>query len=43
VDGKDFPMKPGDSVIIARGVPHRFVGASERAAVTFNVYSPPAY
>jgi len=36
-------MREGDSVIVRRGVAHRFVGASEEDTVTLNVYAPPAY
>ncbi|MBV8333274.1 MAG: cupin domain-containing protein [Candidatus Eremiobacteraeota bacterium] len=43
VGDKTFRMGPGDSVVVEKGVAHRFVGASDEDAVTFNVYSPPAY
>jgi mannose-6-phosphate isomerase-like protein (cupin superfamily) len=43
VDGKEFTMLAGDSVVVAKGVAHRFVNATKQRAVTFNVYSPPAY
>jgi mannose-6-phosphate isomerase-like protein (cupin superfamily) len=36
-------MRPGDSVIVATQTPHRFSNRSDRPAVTFNVYAPPAY
>lgn len=43
LDGKKFTMRAGDSVVVAKGVAHRFVNRAQRRAVTFNVYSPPAY
>ncbi len=36
-------LKEGDIVIIPAGVKHRFVNEGDKAAVTFNVYAPPAY
>ncbi len=36
-------LKAGDSVIVPRAVPHRFVNRSSEPTVTFNVYSPKAY
>jgi len=36
-------LHAGDSVIVPRGVAHRFSNRTERTARTFNVYSPPAY
>lgn len=41
-DGK-FRMKSGDSVIVPKHVSHRFTNAGKDVAVTFNVYTPPAY
>lgn len=38
-----FTMKAGESVIVGINVPHRFENRGSEAAVTFNVYSPPAY
>lgn len=38
-----FSMRQGDSVIVRRGVAHRFTGASPEDAITLNVYAPPAY
>lgn len=38
-----FRMGQGDSVIVRRDVPHRFVGVSQDEAITLNMYSPPAY
>jgi mannose-6-phosphate isomerase-like protein (cupin superfamily) len=43
VGDRSFAMKAGDSVIVGKDVPHRFHNRGDRAAVTFNVYSPPAY
>lgn len=43
VDGKTVTMHAGDSVVVNKGVAHRFVNRSQRRAITFNVYSPPAY
>ena len=36
-------LKKGDVIIISAGVKHRFVNRAAKPAVTFNVYSPPAY
>jgi mannose-6-phosphate isomerase-like protein (cupin superfamily) len=36
-------LRAGDSVIVPRGVAHRFSNKTSRTARTFNVYSPPAY
>lgn len=36
-------LRAGDSVIVPANVPHRFSNRSNRPAVTFNVYAPPAY
>lgn len=36
-------LKQGDVIVIEAGTKHRFANASDKAAVTFNVYSPPAY
>ena len=36
-------LKKGDVIIIPAGVKHRFVNRARKPAVTFNVYSPPAY
>jgi mannose-6-phosphate isomerase-like protein (cupin superfamily) len=36
-------LKKGDVIIIPAGVKHRFVNRGDKNAVTFNVYSPPAY
>ena len=36
-------LKQGDVIVIEAGTKHRFANASTKNAVTFNVYSPPAY
>jgi mannose-6-phosphate isomerase-like protein (cupin superfamily) len=42
--GNERPrLKQGDVILIPAGTKHRFANAAEAAAVTFNVYSPPAY
>jgi len=38
-----FAMRAGDSTIVRRGVRHRFANRSQQPALTFNVYTPPAY
>src|SRR5690348_15254179 len=43
LDGTTSTMHPGDSVVVGKGMAHRFVNRSQRRAVTFNVYAPPAY
>lgn len=40
---KRFRMETGDSVVVEKGLAHRFVGDSNEDALTFNVYAPPAY
>lgn len=42
--GEERPrLKKGDVIVIGAGTKHRFANASTSNAVTFNVYSPPAY
>ena len=36
-------LKKGDVIVIPAGVKHPFVSRAKKPAVTFNVYSPPAY
>jgi mannose-6-phosphate isomerase-like protein (cupin superfamily) len=36
-------LKKGDVLLIRAGTPHRFKNDGRKAAVTFNVYSPPEY
>jgi mannose-6-phosphate isomerase-like protein (cupin superfamily) len=43
VGERSFIMRAGDSTIVRRNLPHRFTNRSARPALTFNVYSPPAY
>lgn len=43
VGDRAFLMRAGDSTIVRREVPHRFTNRSPQPALTFNVYSPPAY
>ena len=43
VGNENLTLKKGDVIIIPSGVKHRFTNRSQRQAVTFNVYSPPAY
>lgn len=40
---RSFTMRAGDSTIVRRGVPHRFSNRTQEPALTFNVYTPPAY
>ena len=43
VGNRTWVMRSGDSTIVPRKVPHRFRNDGTEAAVTFNVYGPPAY
>lgn len=43
VDGRGFTMAAGDSTVVPKNAPHRFVNNSKRRAITFNVYAPKAY
>ena len=43
VDGKKRPMQKGESCLVPAGTPHRFKNEGKKAAVSFNVYSPPEY
>jgi mannose-6-phosphate isomerase-like protein (cupin superfamily) len=43
VGSEHLSLKKGDVIIIPAGVRHRFSNRSGKPAVTFNVYSPPAY
>jgi mannose-6-phosphate isomerase-like protein (cupin superfamily) len=43
VGDKRPTLKKGDVIIIPAGVQHRFTNYATKPAVTFNVYSPPAY
>ena len=42
--GNERPsLGEGNVIVIPAGTKHRFVNRRDRPAVTFNVYSPPAY
>src|SRR5256885_15632037 len=42
--GNERPsLKKNDVIIISAGTKHRFVNRGTKPAITFNVYSPPAY
>lgn len=43
VGDREFQLRAGESVIVRKGMAHRFENRSQRAAITFNVYCPPAY
>lgn len=43
VGGEHLSLNKGDVITIPSGVKHRFTNRSRKRAVTFNVYSPPAY
>jgi mannose-6-phosphate isomerase-like protein (cupin superfamily) len=43
VGGERPRLKRGDVIVIEAGTKHRFANATDKPAVTFNVYSPPAY
>ncbi len=43
IGGERRNLSPGDVVIVPAGTPHRFSNAGRAAALTFNVYGPPAY
>jgi mannose-6-phosphate isomerase-like protein (cupin superfamily) len=43
VGDERLSLKKGDVIIIRARTKHRFVNGSSKPAVTFNVYSPPAY
>jgi mannose-6-phosphate isomerase-like protein (cupin superfamily) len=43
IGDKTFEMCAGDSAIVPRDAPHRFINRSRARAVTFNVYAPKAY
>ena len=40
---KQVRLAKGDVLLIPAGTPHRFRNPGRRAAISFNVYSPPAY
>ena len=43
IGDRSFTMRAGDSAIVARNQAHKFTNRSQKRAVTFNVYAPPAY
>ena len=43
ISGERAEMEKGDAVTIPAGTPHKFANAGSDRAVTFSVYSPPAY
>lgn len=43
VGNENLTLNKGDVITIPSGVKHRFTNRSQSQAVTFNVYSPPAY
>lgn len=43
ISGKRTEMKEGDAVTVPAGTPHKFTNSGSERAVTFSVYSPPAY
>ena len=43
VGRKRVRLAKGDVLVIPAGTPHRFNNPGRKAAVTFNVYSPPEY
>ena len=43
IDDEKATLRKGDAVIVPAGAKHRFTNHGGSPAVTFNVYSPPAY
>ena len=43
IGDRSFTMRAGDSVLVSRKIPHKFTNRGLKDALTFNVYSPPAY
>ncbi len=43
ISGKRAEMTKGDAVTVPAGTPHKFTNEGSDRAVTFSVYSPPAY
>jgi mannose-6-phosphate isomerase-like protein (cupin superfamily) len=43
ISGKRSEMKKGDAVTVPAGMPHKFTNPGDERAITFSVYSPPAY
>ena len=43
ISGKHAEMKKGDAITVPAGTPHKFTNSGNDQAITFSVYSPPAY
>jgi mannose-6-phosphate isomerase-like protein (cupin superfamily) len=43
IGSERFAMNAGDSVVVPKAAPHRFINRSQKRTLTFNVYSPKAY
>jgi mannose-6-phosphate isomerase-like protein (cupin superfamily) len=43
ISGKRSEMKKGDALTVPAGTPHKFTNGGSERAITFSVYSPPAY
>jgi mannose-6-phosphate isomerase-like protein (cupin superfamily) len=43
IGDRKFRMRAGDSTIVPKRVAHRFTNPGKEPAITFNVYTPPAY
>ncbi len=43
IGDQNVVLDQGQFVVIPAATPHRFVNESEKPALTFNVYAPPAY
>lgn len=43
IGGERATLRKGDVVIVPAGAAHRFVNHGASAALTLNVYAPPAY
>jgi mannose-6-phosphate isomerase-like protein (cupin superfamily) len=43
ISGKRSEMKKGDAVTVPARTSHKFTSAGSERAITFSVYSPPAY
>ena len=43
ISGKRTEMNKADAITVPAGTPHKFTNTGSERAVTFSVYSPPAY
>lgn len=43
INGQISTLEEGDAITVAANTPHTFTNPGPGKAVTFNVYSPPAY